>query len=81
MKAPLKIAPASELPASQPFCQCCERSLRGRFAWLEHDQRTGTFTDAEDVPAEKSQGWFPFGLTCARKALAEHAAATKGAAA
>ena len=49
-------------------CTCCDRSLsRKRIAWLELDQRDWTYHARQDVPAEKSQGWFPFGATCARK--------------
>ncbi len=54
---------------SERYCTCCERRIKGKVAWLELDQRTDTYHDRGDVPPEKSQGWFPFGLTCARKAL------------
>ena len=49
--------------------------LKTKVAWLELDQRTDTYHDCGGVPADKSQGWFPFGLTCARAAIA---AATGG---
>src|ERR1044072_1501777 len=57
----------NDLEASQRWCTCCERPLRGKFAWLELDQRTDTYHDRGGVPADRSQGWFPFGMTCARK--------------
>ena len=57
------------------FCERCSAKLNlDKIWWLEYDQRTGTYTDKE-VPAEFSQGGFPFGKDCAKKALAEHEAA------
>ena len=67
---PRVIAEAAELEADQRFCSCCERPLKARIAWLELDQRNNTYHDFGGVPADKSQGWFPFGITCARKMLA-----------
>lgn len=61
-----------ELAEGQRYCTCCERDLSGHaFRWLEMDQRAGTYHDFQDVPADKSQGWFPFGLTCAKKLVAK----------
>ena len=74
MTKPRIIAPASELAPTMRFCTCCERPLRGKVAWLELDQRTFTYHDRGDVPAEKSQGWFPFGMTCATKLSSADAA-------
>jgi hypothetical protein len=52
-------------------CTCCGRSLnRKRIAWLELDQRDDTYHARQDIPSEKSQGWFPFGQSCARKQAA-----------
>lgn len=62
------------------FCERCKKKLaeyRGgeyNIVWLEYDQRTSTYTDKE-VPAEFSQGGFPFGKDCAKVVLAEHEAA------
>lgn len=70
MMKPRVIGPASELPDVDRFCTCCERKLKGKVAWLELDQRTDTYHDLGGVPEEKSQGWFPFGMTCAKKLLA-----------
>lgn len=61
---------ASDLPESERYCTCCERPLRGRLTWLEMNSRTGKYS-AGGVPPEQSQGWFPFGPTCARKLVAE----------
>lgn len=63
----MKIAQASELSATERRCTCCDRPLVRKFAWLELDQRINTYHDFGGVPVENSQGWFPFGLTCARK--------------
>ncbi len=60
---------ASELDKSNRFCTCCERPLKAKVAWLELDQRTNTYHDFGGVPDDRSQGWFPFGMTCARKLL------------
>jgi hypothetical protein len=69
--APRILGKASELPSSQRFCTCCEQPLKGKIAWLELDQRTYHYHDFGDVPVDKSQGWFAFGLTCAKNKLAE----------
>jgi len=60
---------ASALPASDRYCTHCARKLANRMAWLELDQRTNTYHDFSDVPADRSQGWFPFGMDCARSFL------------
>lgn len=67
---PRIVGPAGELVGLQRHCTACGRLLRGKVAWLELDQRTNTYHDCGDVPADKSQGWFPFGMDCARAALA-----------
>lgn len=62
------------------FCTRCDAKLaehrNGQYniVWLEYDLRTGTYTDKE-VPAEFSQGAFPFGKDCAKVVLSEHEAA------
>ena len=57
-----------ELGVGDGYCTCCNRDLSGHaLRWLELDQRTNTYHDYQDVPANQSQGWFPFGLTCAKK--------------
>jgi hypothetical protein len=53
----------------QIYCTCCTRRLKGKFAWLEYDQDKTRYTDSGMV--ENSQGWFPFGMTCAKKLIAK----------
>jgi hypothetical protein len=56
-------------------CIRCEAKLAdSKIVWLEFDQRTGTYTD-KPVPAEFSQGGFPFGKDCAKVEIARHEAA------
>jgi hypothetical protein len=63
---------ASELPGTGPHkCTCCERILKNKVRMLELDQRDYTYHDRGDVPEEKSQGWFPFGIRCADRMLKE----------
>jgi hypothetical protein len=71
---PRLLATAINLSEAQRYCTCCEKPLKGKIAWLELDQRTDTYHDFGGVPDNKSQGWFPFGLTCARNKLREHVA-------
>lgn len=52
-------------------CTCCDRWLNGRVRMLELDHRTMTYHDLGGVPPDKSQGWFPFGISCARRLVAE----------
>lgn len=73
-KAPRIIFKADELPKDSRVCTCCGKTLSGRAAYLELDQRTNTYHDEGGVPADKSQGFFPFGMTCAKNKLAEHRA-------
>ena len=62
---------AYELTEGERYCTCCKRDLSGSAVrMLELDQRGYVYHDIGDVPAEKSQGWFPFGITCARKLVA-----------
>ena len=54
-------------------CVCCERELKpGTEVWLELDIDTNRYSDPQKnpIPAERSQGSFPFGKTCAKKMLA-----------
>lgn len=70
---PRVTAQASEIAnPSDRFCTCCEKPLKGKLAWLELDQRTNTYHDLGGVPADNSQGWFPFGMTCAVNLLKAH---------
>lgn len=65
---------ATEIDESSRYCTCCKRPLKGKVAWLELDQRNHTYHDRGDVPTDESQGWFPFGMTCARTTLAQTSA-------
>ncbi len=65
------IAAADEIPEVDRTCTCCNRRLSGKVAWLELDQRTGKSHDHGGGPADKSQGWFPCGLRCARNEVAK----------
>lgn len=69
--APRVVAEASELHPSERYCTCCEQSLKRKFVWLELDQRNNTYHDFGGVPSDRSQGWFPFGLTCAKNMIAK----------
>ncbi len=60
-------ANAKELEPQQRYCTQCGQRLARRFAYLELDLRIDAYHDLGGVPPEKSQGWFPFGLDCARK--------------
>lgn len=68
---PRVTADAAELLKDQRYCTCCERPLVRKFAWLELDQRVDAYHDFGGVPPDNSQGWFPFGLTCAKRLLGE----------
>jgi len=68
---PRQTGDAAELDAAERFCSCCGRELRGRVAWLELDRRLDAYHDRGDVPEAHSQGWFPFGLDCARRLVRE----------
>lgn len=69
--APRIISRANELAPSERYCTCCQRPLRKKVAHLELDQRTDVYHDFGGVPPDKSQGWFPFGIACARKLIAK----------
>lgn len=67
MPEPKITGPATDTDPSNRYCTHCKKPLNGTVAWLELDQRDNTYHDRQDVPPEKSQGWFPFGVACARK--------------
>lgn len=57
---------------SEDDCTCCGKRLKeSNKVWLEMDRTTGTYHKPGTVPAEKSQGEFPFGKTCAKKAVSK----------
>ncbi len=54
------------------FCECCERELHSdRIVWLELSFVTSQYAslDNDTIPADESQGCFPFGKACAAKVL------------
>jgi len=57
----------------EPFevCESCHRLLDPKLAvWLELDQRDNTWHgEGDPVPAEHTQGGFPFGASCAKATL------------
>jgi len=57
---------ATELPQPERYCTACNKPLSGRVVWLEADSVSGEYRQPGLVPAERSQGCFPFGATCAR---------------
>lgn len=71
-RGPRVTGKASEIHQSERYCTCCKKPLSGKVAWLELDQRTNDYHDDGGVPPEQSQGWFPFGMTCAKKENARH---------
>lgn len=58
---------ASELDVAQRYCTHCGRKLTGTVAWLEYDTVARKYTDSGMVT--ESQGWFPFGVSCAKTIL------------
>jgi hypothetical protein len=59
-----------QLDKAEPGTRCtrCNKALYGRtIRYLELDGRVGVYRDPGDVPAEHSQGAFPFGLRCATR--------------
>lgn len=68
---PRVIGTAAELSPTERYCTCCERPLKHRIAWLELDQRTNAYHDHGGVPPDQSQGWFPFGMGCAKRLVGE----------
>jgi hypothetical protein len=59
----------TELKTDARYCTCCAKRLRGKFVWLEKDCLVcdGYHFNEGEVAPERSQGWFPFGMTCAKK--------------
>jgi hypothetical protein len=54
------------------YCECCGKKLNPKkITWLELDMRYGNKYHANEgeIADEDSQGWFPFGSTCAAKII------------
>lgn len=61
---------------AQDFCNCCERPLKdGTAVWLVYDNTADRYyANEDDIPAgHESLGAYPFGKTCAKRALKEGA--------
>lgn len=52
-------------------CERCKKRHLSEFVWLELDSVSGKYHQPGDVPADRSQGLFPFGAQCAKRQLAE----------
>ena len=51
------------------ICSCCGKVLKTNKAiWLELSTKTSKYYLKDVVPEQDSQGYFPFGITCAKKA-------------
>ena len=62
------------------FCtRCGERLDPEKMVWLELDQRSGTYHDSGEIPADQNQGGFTFGSACAKRQRKEHRAAIERA--
>ena len=49
-------------------CACCGKVLNtAKAVWLEGSTETSKYYLKDVVPTEHSQGYFAFGLTCAKK--------------
>lgn len=58
---------------SEQYCTRCEKKLnKNNMVMLELDQRTDTYHNLQNVPQDKSQGWFPFGKDCAKVEIQIH---------
>jgi hypothetical protein len=53
----------------EPYtCACCGKVLNtAKAVWLEGSTVTSKYYLKDVVPAEDSQGYFAFGITCAKK--------------
>jgi hypothetical protein len=72
MRMPRIIGPAYDIEfESERRCERCEKPLKNKIAWLELDQRNDTFHDFGGVPPDLSQGFFHFGIDCAKALIAE----------
>jgi hypothetical protein len=59
----------TKMPERDEECQCCGRLLKNECVMLELQMSTHTYSQDGKVLQEDSQGWFPFGKTCAERIL------------
>lgn len=62
--------PVSEMEKAERYCTCCKMPLRTKAIMLELNHRSGKYANG-GVPSDQSQGYFPFGPSCAKKKVAE----------
>ena len=61
----------NKIPGYSESCECCDRPIKdGQGVNLELDSWTGLYHKG-GVPEDRSQGWFLFGSSCAKKMLNE----------
>jgi hypothetical protein len=58
-------------------CERCGKHHLSTVVWLELNTVTGLYSQPGTVPAEASQGVFPFGPTCAARVLKDGGKNTK----
>jgi hypothetical protein len=67
-KQQLNAQPKHEVDPENDFCHCCNKVLKSnKTIWLEQSIVTNKFYLKDLVPAQESQGYKPFGSTCAKK--------------
>ena len=67
-KNQLKLQQSKMEIANDDVCTCCGKKLNQTSAvWLECSFVTNKYYLDNVVPSQDSQGYFPFGLTCAQK--------------
>jgi hypothetical protein len=71
MKATFKQVKAQQSKmeiSADDVCTCCGKPLKqAGSVWLECSFITNKYYIDNVVPSHESQGYFPFGLTCAKK--------------
>ena len=67
-KNQLKLQQSKMEITNDDVCTCCGKQLKQAGAvWLELSFITNKYYIDDVVPSQDSQGYFPFGLTCAQK--------------
>lgn len=64
----LKLQQSKMEVSSDDVCTCCGKALKqAGGVWLELSFITNKYYIDDVVPKQESQGYFPFGMTCAKK--------------
>lgn len=67
-KNQLKLQQSNMDISNDDVCTCCGKKLKQATAvWLEKSFITNKYYLDNVVPNQESQGYFPFGITCAQK--------------